>query len=129
MSKDKNDSMDAAIREEKVGTPATNNRRAAYALAQLVREVKELYPEIYFEYSHHDGRNTALAVTFDCTDEPLLAEALALVTSDARVLEVLNEDEQVYVSVVPSARTQDDRSSFNFYDAWAILAENEEGSL
>lgn len=121
--------MDDSIRELAVGGAATNNKRNAYALVQLVSEVRDLFPETLYEFSNYDGRNTALDVTFDAYDEPDLQRLLALVKADPRVDDVLIADGQVLVMIRPGLRTQDSRDSFRLAEAWEILATDEEGSL
>ena len=129
----KTDPMDPSIREQVIGTPATNNKRVCYAIKTLAAEVGELFPETPVEYSEYDGRNTALGVTFDLTVlEPEEADQfcslLKLPTSDVRVEEVLAEDGLVLVVMRSSARTQDDRSSFHLADAWMAMSdENDPG--
>jgi hypothetical protein len=135
--------MDPTTKEARVGTPAANNERACYAAKTLVAEVNELFPETPFEYSNHDGRNTALDVTFDLNgmdnDAALdLHHVLGLIDSDARVAGVIVEDEAVLVSFRSSPRTQDLRDPFGLADALMVLSgepdeysidEDEEGSL
>ena len=118
--------MDAGAREQAVGTPATNHRRACYAAKTLVAEVLDLFPETAYEYSHYNGRNTALAVTFDLTsvaapEDDTLAALLELTNTDVRVWHVTVEDGQVLVMFRGSAVLQDDRSPFGLADALDVL--------
>lgn len=125
----KSEPMDAAIREARTGTPATNSERACYAAQTLADEVRSMFPETPVEYSNYNGRNTALDVSFDLTgmDESERSDLMPLLTmvedTDLRVREVLAEDGSVLVSFWPSPRTQDSRDSFGLADALMVLAE------
>lgn len=130
--KDKSTPMDATIREERVGTPAVNRQRVCWAAKTLVAEVDELYPEIPVEYSNHDGRNTALDVTFDLTvldstDSDMLVTLLELTSSDSRIAYVIVGDEDVVlVSFEGNPRTQDSRDPFGLSDALGVLTEGDD---
>lgn len=120
--------MDTSINEQTVGTPHANRQRNAYALVQLVDEVRSLFPETPYEFSNYNGRNTAMSVTFDMTgmdndDAILLIELLALIKADTRVLDVIEDDGQVLVDLFPSPRYQDIRDSFHLADAYTVLTE------
>lgn len=129
MSKtDKNEPMDPNVREEKNPTARGNNLRACYGIKQLVSEVTALFPETTHEVSNYDGRNTGLDVEFDASSLPGLAELLSLTSSDPRVFEVIEDDGHVLVAFRPSARTQDDRSSFGLAEAWDVLVDEMDGS-
>ena len=129
----KTDPMDPSIREQVIGTPATNNKRVCYAIKTLAAEVGELFPETPVEYSEYDGRNTALDATFDLTvldesDRTLFRDLLRLCTTDERVREVLTEDDQVLVGIKSNPRTQDLRDWFNLADAWLVMAEGHQAA-
>lgn len=132
--------MDDGIREEAVGVPGTNRQRVCYAIKQLVTEVHDLFPETPVEYSDYDGRNTALAVTFDLTpldseDRRALSILLGLLGNpardDMRVGEAITDPDHMAatVSMRANPRTQDIRDSFGLADAWEVLIEDEEASL
>lgn len=130
MTKDDNSNkpMDASITENRVGTVHVNTKRNAYALVQLVDEVRHLFPETPYEFSNYNGRNTAMSVTFDLTamdnDEAItFCQLLGLVKADQRVLDVITDDGQVLVDLFPSPRYQDRRESFSLADAYEILTE------
>lgn len=125
--------MDPSVTEAKTGTATTNNQRNAYALVTLASEVHSLYPEMSYEFTNHDGRNTALGLSFDLTELPEdergdFTRLLWLVGSDPRVNEIVTEYDQLLILLVPSARTQDSRDSFGLVEAYSIMFE-EEGSL
>lgn len=122
--------MDSRITEAKVGTPSSNNERVCYAAKTLVAEAHELFPETPVEYSNPDGRNTMLDVSFDLTaldtnEADELTALLELVKTDARVADVLVDDDTVLISFKASARTQDSRDSFGLADAWYVLTEGD----
>lgn len=125
--------MDPSFREKKVGVVGANNQRVCYAIKTLVSEVRNLFPETPVEYSNYDGRNAALAVTFDCSmldaaEADEFASLLLLTRTDPRVDEVIVEPDlgaSVLVSMKASARTQDSRESFGLARAWEILTEGE----
>lgn len=123
--------MDSRITEAKVGSPSSNNERVCYAAKTLVAEAHELFPETPVEYSNPDGRNTMLDVSFDLTaldtnEADELTALLELVKTDARVSDVIVENDTVLISFKASARTQDSRDSFGLADAWYVLTEGTE---
>lgn len=131
MSKERKE-MDPSAREVSVPEVHVNNQRLAYALETLIAEVMELFPETLHEVSNYNGRNVALDVRFHSEDDfDDLSTLLRLVADDARVAEVLVDEDDSYVLVAlrPNPRTQDLRDPFNLGDALLVLAENEEGSL
>lgn len=123
--------MDPSVREESVGTPTVNTRRVCYAAKTLVAEVEALFPETPVEYSNHDGRNTALDVSFDLTvlDSEDAASFLTLMSllddpahnDDPRIREVVVEDGAVLVGFKSDPRTQDSRDPFGLADALSVL--------
>lgn len=124
--------MDASVRERKDPVPFKNHSRVAYALATLVEEFNDLFPETPVEYGDVDGRNTALSATFDLTvldasERETAASLLELVETDARVSEVIVQDDLVLVSMKSSPRTQDLRDPFGLGDTYLILTEEREG--
>lgn len=127
MSKDKMpEPMDAGVTEIRDGQVHVNSKRNAYALVQLVDEVRHLFPETPYEFGNYNGRNTALSVTFDLSmasgeEFDLFTQLLALVKTDQRVLDVINDDTSLLVDLFPSPRYQDLRDSFNLADAYSIL--------
>lgn len=133
MSKDsKQQPMDPSARETATPEVATNAARVAYALKTLVAEVLALFPETPHEFGDVDGRNTALSVTFDTTpmdglDRDAFTGLLDAVKTDARVAEVTSEDDLTYMLLRASARTQDDRSSFDLADIWLDMNTDHEG--
>lgn len=128
--------MDASAPENKNPVPVANQPRACWALATLVTEVTDLYPDIPVEYSNPDGRNTMLDASFDLTalaeesDRVMLGDLIMLVQDDPRVSVVILEHDTYYsaalVSMNSSPRTQDKRDPFGLGLALDILAE--EGS-
>lgn len=131
MSKDKAEPMDAGAREAKVGTPVPNSPRVCHAIKTLVAEVEELFPETPVEYSNHDGRNTALDVTFDLTalaypDSENFVSLLLCIKTDERVLGIDWDDSTALVQFKPNPRTQDSRAPFGLIDALSILSGQDE---
>lgn len=126
--------MDVTAREARVGTAHHNHSRVCYAIKTLVAEVHELFPETPVEYSNFDGRYTALDVTFDLTvlddeDEARLARLLSLIENDARVAEVIaDEDGAALVSIRSNPRTQDMRDPFGLGPAYLLLAGDDDMS-
>jgi hypothetical protein len=133
--------MDPTTREVAQGTPFTNHARVCGAIKQLVKEAHVLFPETSVEYSHIDGRNTALGVVFDLTplDEDTAridaANLFALLGDkaygdDKRIegVHVESDGSGAVVLMRSSLRTQDDPSSFGLADAWSVLtASSDEG--
>lgn len=130
--KDKTAPMDDGAPESKTATPTTNSPRTCWAVKTLVAEFQNLFPETTVEYSNHDGRNTALSVTFDLTaipedertDAALLMELLndPAYNEDRRIEYVLIEDEQALVTMRSNPRTQDSREPFGLSEAYEVLA-------
>lgn len=124
--------MDPRMREQAVGTMAVNRQRECWAIKQLVREVHELFPETGVEYSQYDGRNTALAVTFDLTtmeggDSVVFNNIMSALATDERVFKVETDDyHSATVFIVPGPRTQDVRDEFGLVTAYEILTEPDE---
>lgn len=115
---EKSEPMDPGAREQTVPDPVTNVGRTAYALKTLVSEVLALFPETPHEFSERDGRGVALAVMFDTTmidghDRDEFEALLGAVELDERVDTVVSEDDLTLVLLRSSARTQDDRSTFD----------------
>lgn len=138
MSKDEKTAqpMDALVHEDRHPVMKENSGRVCWAIKTLNEEVWALFPETPVEYSDQDGRNTALAVTYDLSaldeeDRVVLGDLLMLVRDDARVsLTLLNHDPYytaVLVSMHSSARTQDNREPFGLATALMILSGNEDG--
>jgi len=135
---EKGQPMDAAIRENTVGTATTNRKRNCYAMNTLIAEVTDLFPETSYEVSNYDGRNVAHDIQFDITSVPddeqdLFILLMGLLVSsdgshphnaDPRIAEVSIDPEGVLVSFRASARTQDDRSPFGLADAWEIVVDD-----
>jgi hypothetical protein len=132
--------MDDGVTERAVGVPVTNSQRVCWAIKTLVAEVHSMFPETTAEYSDYDGRNTALAVTFDLTpldadtDRVDLANLLELLNDpayndDRRIREVIveSDDSAVYVSMRGNPRTQDSREPFGLADALEVLTGGDEG--
>lgn len=124
--------MDPGARETDGPAPEhVNSERTAYALKTLVSEVLELFPETPHEFSERNGRNTALAVTFDVTPLDLderdkFASLLSLAKADDRVEEVIVDEEGlVCVRLVNSHRTADIRDPFDLPAIWADMGEDE----
>lgn len=131
MSKDEKFApMDAGAPEVSNPVISPLRKRNAYALDTLIKEVAALYPEATATVSQYDGRNTALAVTFDVTESEGLADLMELVSVDRRVLKVVTEtlDEitQTLVVLHSAPRIQDLRDSFNLESAFLVLAEEAE---
>lgn len=130
MSKDKTEPMDPGAPEVTEAVTHVNEGRTAYALKTLVAEVLDLFPETSHEFSERDGRNTALAVTFDLTnldldDRDKFASLLSLAKADERVAEVIvDEDGLVCVRLRGNARTQDDRTTFDLVAIWEDMGED-----
>lgn len=118
--------MDPSFNESSTGQVHVNHKRNAYALVQLLDEVRQLYPEIPYEFCNYNGRNTALSVLFDLTgidnDEASdFTKLILLIKSDQRILDVVADDGQVLVDLFPSPRYQDLQDSFHLADAYWIL--------
>lgn len=120
--------MDPGAKEALIGTPTTNRQRVCWAVQTLVAEVHDLFPETPVEYSDYDGRNTALAVTFDRTgldneDYSMFDALIGLVDADPRVAEVIldGDEEGAYVRMNANPRTQDNRLSFGLGSALGVL--------
>lgn len=120
--------MDPSIREDRRPTVAQNHPRECYAIRTLVAELTELFPEtLVLAYTERDGRNTALAVSFDVlalsedVREPfrLLTQ---LVENDHRVETVVEEDDVVMVVMRSSLLTQDLRDRFGLREAYSVLS-------
>lgn len=127
--------MDASIRERATGTTASNTQRVCYAIKTLVAEMHALFPETPVEYSDYDGRNTALAVSFDLSplDEETGTTVLALFTlfdfdADPRIASVDADGPVVLISFRANARTQDSREPFGLAEAWEVLTEGDDGT-
>jgi hypothetical protein len=123
--------MDSNIPEVMVGTPAVNGARVCWALKTLVAEVEELFPETPVEYTNHDGRNTALAATFDLSvldldENQMLVDLLTMLPHDPRIADVVSDYDtvSVYVCMKSNPRTQDDKSPFGLGDALEVLEED-----
>lgn len=124
----KNEPMDPTTREVKNPVVATNRQRNCFALDTLVKEVRALFPEVEWEADDYDGRNVAHAVTFNPNGtDPIdgLCDLLFLVESDNRVSYVTVGGVYTHVRVEfhHSARTQDNRESFDLADAWVVMGE------
>lgn len=118
--------MDPEAVETATPTPMSNNQRVCYALETLVAEAQQSFPGLSVEYSAFDGRNTALAATFDLTSvhepEPsMLRDGLGLVVGDPRVADVVADESAVTVTMHSNPRTQDSREPFNLADAMFVL--------
>lgn len=134
--KDKGQPMDPTYRESAVGTMHVNRPRIAWALKQLVAEVEALFPETAVTYGNEDKRNTSLSATFVCTD-PTLADLLGLLddpayNEDRRIESVTaqqaeGEPEEVTVTLLASARTQDSRTPYGLADAYEVLVGHDGG--
>lgn len=123
--------MDPTAPERPEGAPSTNNQRVCGAIKALVAEFHALFPETPVEYSTYDGRNTALAVAFDVsmlsTDEQItLVHLFEAVEVDPRIESVDMAEDQVFVLMRGSLRTQDLRDSFGLADAYSVLVEDDE---
>lgn len=140
MSKEKTGPMDPSLREDVVGAPAVNSQRVCWAAKTLVAEVEELFPETPVEYSNHDGRNTALDVTFDLTtlDKNERADLVALLSlfdldADPRIDAIIvgggHMADQVLVSFHANPRTQDSRAPFGLGDALDVLSDIADGEV
>lgn len=133
MNDKKMEPMDPGAREGDNPGVSAHTPRVAYALKTLVAEVLALFPETPVEYSHPDGRNTQLGVTFDLTalpdedDRENFSALLRSVRLDARVEEVrvYAEEMQLYVQLFSRPRTQDDRSTFSLGDIWLSMADED----
>lgn len=131
---EKGQPMDPSIREESTGTVHVNNPRVCWAAKTLVIEVEELFPETPVEFGIRDLRNTALSVTFDLTsqhgpDRDMLTALLELVDTDARVAEVVIEEDSAFVRFHSNPRIQDSRDPFGLADALDVLNDSERVSL
>lgn len=114
------------------GTPRANAPRQCWAIRTLVAEVEGLFPETPVTYTNVDGRNTALAVTFDLTslsedDRIDFTNLMQLLTDpayndDQRIEYGIIEDEHVLISMRSSSRTQDLREPFGLADALHVLS-------
>ncbi len=114
--------MGGAIGSESTSeAPVTRKPRTARAILALVAEVERLFPGIESEVGNYSMFNVATEVTFDCSDEPEVAELLSLTAGDDRIMEVLNEEGQIWVAFRSNLRTQDDPSLFGLKDALAVL--------
>jgi hypothetical protein len=116
--------MDDSIKENPNGTMHVNAQRNAYALVELVAEVRDVFPETEYGFGDYNGRNVALSVTYS-DPEPVLRELLTLLRSDYRVSEVMvyaNGDTCLLIN--NSARSMDDRASWGIEGAYEILAED-----
>jgi hypothetical protein len=133
----KNTPMDDGAPESKTPAPSTNSPRACYAIKTLVAEFRDLFPETGTELSNYDGRNTALAVTFDLTgiaeeEHRTLATSLLELLNDPahnedrRIEYVLVEDEHALVTMRANPRTQDSREPFGLVDAFHVLVGDED---
>lgn len=119
--------MDPSIREGRVGTPQVNTERPCWAISTLNEEVWALFPETPVEYSDVNGRNTALAVTYDLTaldgeDQTTAVGLLNLIAGDLRVEDVLVTSGAALVQMRPNPRTQDTRDPFGLSAALLIMA-------
>jgi len=130
---DKMQPMDATIRERQNGIVATNSKRVCWAIKTLVAEMADLFPETPVEYSNHDGRNTALDVTFDLSvlDDEDRSTLIALFTlfdfnADPRIEAIIAEGQRVLVSMKANPRTQDSRESFGLAEAWGVLTDGDD---
>lgn len=126
----KNEPMDAGHPERKEGAPSVNRQRVCGAIKQLVTEVHALFPETPVDYTDYDGRNAALAAIFDASvfdaeDQSLLADLFEAVKTDVRIESVDMAEDQVFVLVRASLRTQDSRDSFGLVRAHEVLTEDE----
>lgn len=118
--------MDPSFNESSTGQVHVNHKRNAYALVQLVDEVRRLFPETPYEFANYNGRNTAMSVVFDLTvmdndDAITFGQLLGLVKTDPRILDVIVDDDAVLVDLFPSARYQDNPDSFNLAETYEIL--------
>lgn len=119
--------MDPSVQETD-NLVVTHEPRTCWAIRTLVTEIHDVFPEIPVEYSEVDGRNTALAVTFDLTvldtaDRALANSLLDLLDADNRISNIIEEDDRVLVSMWSNPRTQDDKSPFGIADAHEVLTE------
>ena len=123
--------MDDGIREQAVGTAATNTKRQCWAIKTLVAEVDHLFPDTPVTYDNYDGRNTALGVTFDFmevdeADRGFLIDLLLSLPTDERVRAVDSVGWEVKVVMRSNPVTQDKRDTFGLPDAWAVLFEEDD---
>lgn len=123
--------MDASIREETTGAAKVNNQRVCWAIKTLVSEVHAMFPETPVEYSDYDGRNTALAVAFDCSmlnieEQEILAGLFDALNIDPRVESTDMAEDQAFVTMKSNAVTQDSRETFGLDAAYEILTEGED---
>ncbi len=117
--------MGGDIPETTSNAPVTRNPRTARAILTLVAEVEKMFPGIASEVGNYSMFNVATEVTFDCSDEPEVAELLSLVAGDDRIMEVLNEEGQIWVAFRSNLRTQDTTTPFGLKDALAVLRGSE----
>lgn len=123
--------MDPSITENLTGVQSANNQRSCYAIKTLTEEVWDLFPETPVTYSAYNGRNTALAVSFDLTaldagtDRGDFLDLLRLISVDERVESVQDGPDSVLVTIRANARTQDNREPFGLANALDVLDEGE----
>lgn len=115
--------MDATAPErQSSGEAPVSRQRPCWAVATLVAEVSDLFPETSHEVGGYNGRDVGLKVTFTSTEEGL-EELLTLAVSDARVDFVHHHVQEGHVDVVfhNRPRIYDLREKFGLAEAWSIL--------
>lgn len=129
--------MDDGIREEAVGTAATNRQRQCWAIKTLVAEVDHMFPETPVTYGDYDGRNTAMSVEFDfmgLDDDDTRSYVVDLFTmlgdsahnEDARIARVEVVGWEVKVTMKTHPILMDTRDTFGLPEAWGVLFEPED---
>lgn len=126
--------MDPDLQESSLSTDAALViARHCYSIDTLVSEVLGLFPETIVTYGDPNGRDVALSATFETEESGFgpLREILSIVGLGERIAMVSTDlvGGRITVFVRNTPATYDSREQFGLAEAFAVLIEDQEGSL